>query len=153
MSQSPPLFKRSCSPVRCDLECLPAGNSLEKFCIQQKADLVPNIARSALAFRSCLGFILIFKCPGEMDIIICGWRSTIFFFFLSLIPATVPPFVINGLWWIERFLTEKERKKDRVRGEVSRWHPSTGCNFEYDWDYEYINKLMGQRQRWPREMG
>lgn len=88
MRQSSPLSKRNnWLPVILD-SAPPCRQQFGEILYSAKADLVPNIGCSAFAFRSCLGFILIFKCPGELHIIICGWRSTIFF--LSLIPATVP---------------------------------------------------------------
>lgn len=94
----------------------PCRQQFGEILYSAKADPVPNIAHPTFAFRSCLGFILIFECPGELDIIICGWRSTIFF--LSLIPATVPPSVINDLCWIESFWWWK-REKEGETWEVS----------------------------------
>lgn len=94
----------------------PCRQQFGEILYSAKADPVPNIAHPTFAFRSCLGFILIFECPGELDIIICGWRSTIFF--LSLIPATVPPSVINDLCWIESFWWWR-REKEGETWEVS----------------------------------
>lgn len=86
----------------------PCWKQFAEIFYSEKADLVPNIARSAFAFWSCLGFTLIFKCPGELDIIICGWRS------ISL-SLTAPSFLINVSvelrvsWWRDRRREEAGR--------------------------------------------
>lgn len=65
MRQSPPLLKRNnWFSVILDPEPR-CRQHFGEILYSAKADLVPNIARSAFAFRSCLGFILIFECPGD----------------------------------------------------------------------------------------
>lgn len=138
MRQSPRLFKlhaaTCCFPVI--LNAPRCWQQFGEILYSAKAELVPFIARLEFAFWSCLGFILIFECPGELDIIICGWRSTVsffFFFFLALIPATVPSSVINGLWWVVN-LWWGSREKESELGS-SHWHPSNSSYLESDWDY------------------